>query len=224
MGRVISPILIKKGAEANLYLVDWHGRRAVMKRRMRKEYRPQRLDEQIRTYRTIHEPQLMHEAKRAGVPTPMIFLVDVRNATIIMEYIDGKQVKQLLSAIPEVDRQRLCFRIGQLIARLHKCGLIHGDLTTSNMIVNLEERVFFVDFGLSDRSEEVEARGVDLHLMKRALESTHYQFAANCFDFVIKGYGSVLGAGAVKSVLDKIREIERRGRYVAERKQEELSA
>ena len=224
MGRVSSPLLIKKGAEANLYLADWHGRRAVMKKRLRKEYRPQRLDEQIRTYRTIHEPQFMHEAKRAGVPTPMIFLVDVKNTTIIMEYIDGKQVKQLLGALSEVDRQRLCFSIGQLIARLHKCGLIHGDLTTSNMIVSVEERVFFVDFGLGDRSEEVEARGVDLHLMKRALESTHYQFAANCFNSVIRGYGNVLGAGAVKSVLDKIREIERRGRYVAERKQEESSA
>jgi TP53 regulating kinase-like protein len=224
VGRVSSPLLIKKGAEANLYLADWHGRRAVMKKRLRKEYRPQKLDEQIRTYRTIHEPQFMHEAKKAGVPTPMIFLVDVKNTTIIMEYIEGKQVKQLLSALSEACRQGLCFRVGQLIGRLHMCGLIHGDLTTSNMIAGSEGRVFFVDFGLSERSGEVEARGVDLHLMKRALESTHYQFAGSCFDSVINGYGNVLGAEAVKSVLDKIKEIERRGRYVAERKQEELSA
>jgi TP53 regulating kinase-like protein len=223
MGGVSPSLLIKKGAEADLYLVDWHGRKAVMKRRLPKEYRPQRLDEQIRTYRTIHEPQLMHEAKRAGVPTPVIFLVDVKNTTIVMEYIDGKQVKQLLSETPESERQRVCFNIGQLIARLHGCGLIHGDLTTSNMIVGLKRKVFFVDFGLGDRSGELEARGVDLHLMKRALESTHYQFAGSCFESVIKGYESVLGAGAVKSVLDKIREIERRGRYVAERKHEEPS-
>lgn len=224
MGRVSSPVLMKKGAEANLYLADWHGRRAVMKKRLRKEYRPMKLDEQIRKYRTVHEPQLMHEAKRAGVPTPMILLVDVKNTTIIMEYIDGKQVKQLLTDISEGERQRLCFRIGQLIARLHECGLIHGDLTTSNMIVGLSGRVFFVDFGLGDRSWEVEARGVDLHLMKRALESTHYEFAETCFESVIEGYESVLGAEAVKSVLDRIREIERRGRYVAERKREESSA
>jgi len=224
VGRVTSPVLFKKGAEADLYLADWHGRRAVMKKRLRKEYRPQKLDEQIRRFRTIHEPQLMHEAKRAGVPTPMIFLVDVKNTTIIMEYIDGKQVKQLLNAISEAERQRLCFRIGHLIAQLHKCGLIHGDLTTSNMIAGLSRKVFFVDFGLGDRSMEVEARGVDLHLMKRALESTHYEFAETCFKSVLAGYEGVLGAGAAKSVLDKIREIERRGRYVAERKQEEPSA
>ena len=224
MGRVTSPVLFKKGAEADLYLADWHGRRAVMKKRLRKEYRPQKLDEQIRRFRTIHEPQLMHEAKRAGVPTPMIFLVDVKNTTIIMEYIDGKQVKQLLNAISETERQRLCLKIGNLIAQLHKCGLIHGDLTTSNMIAGLSRKVFFVDFGLGDRSMEVEARGVDLHLMKRALESTHYEFAETCFKSVLAGYEGVLGAGAAKSVLDKIREIERRGRYVAERKQEEPSA
>jgi len=81
-----------------------------------------------------------------------------------------------------------------------------------------------VDFGLGDRSMEVEARGVDLHLMKRALESTHYEFAETCFKSVLAGYEGVLGGGATKSVLDKIREIERRGRYVAERKQEEPSA
>jgi TP53 regulating kinase-like protein len=224
VGNMSSPALIKKGAEANLYLTDWHGRRAVIKQRVCKEYRPKKLDEQIRKYRTIHEPQLMHEAKRAGVPTPMIFLVDVKNTTIIMEYIDGKEVKQLLKAISERERQRLCFRIGQLIARLHECGLIHGDLTTSNMIAGLNGRVFFVDFGLGDRSGEVEARGVDLHLMKRAFESTHYEFAQTCFESVLAGYESVFGAEATKSVLDKIREIERRGRYVAERKQEESSA
>jgi TP53 regulating kinase-like protein len=217
-------VLFKKGAEANLYLAEWHGRRAVLKKRVRKEYRPQKLDAQIRRFRTIHEPQLMHEAKRAGVPTPMIFLVDVKNTTIIMEYIDGKQVKQLLNAISEAERQRLCFRVGQLIARLHERGLIHGDLTTSNMIVSSDGRVFFVDFGLGDRSGEIEAKGVDLHLMKRALESTHYEFAETCFKSVLAGYESALGAGAMKSVLDKIREIERRGRYVAERKQEESSA
>jgi TP53 regulating kinase-like protein len=154
----------------------------------------------------------------------MIFLVDVKNTTIIMEYIDGKQVKQLMNAISEAERQRLCSRIGQLIAQLHRYGLIHGDLTTSNMIAGLSRRVFFVDFGLGDRSMEVEARGVDLHLMKRALESTHYEFAETCFKSVLTGYEGVLGAGAAKSVLDKIKEIERRGRYVAERKQEESSA
>jgi TP53 regulating kinase-like protein len=219
-----SPQLIKKGAEANLYLANWHDRRVVLKKRLPKKYRPAKLDAQIRTYRTIHEPQLMHEAKKAGVPTPTIFLVDVKNTTIVMEHVEGKQIKQLLNQLSENERKRLCFKIGQEIAKLHGFGLIHGDLTTSNMIMSSGGNVFFVDFGLGEKNEELEARGVDLHLMKRALQSTHYQFAEDCFESVIKGYGDIMSVETLKSVLDKIREIERRGRYVAERKREDSSA
>jgi TP53 regulating kinase-like protein len=216
----VKPLLMKKGAEASLYLADWHGRRVIMKRRLPKKYRPSGLDEQIRSYRTMHEPQLMHEAKKAGVPTPTIFLVDVKNATIIMEFIEGKQVKQLLSDVNRSERQSLCTRIGELIGKLHEIGIIHGDLTTSNMILDSNGKVFFVDFGLGEKTKELEARGVDLHLMKRALQSTHFRFTEECFEAVIDGYSKVFGAEAVKTVLDKIREIERRGRYVAERKGE----
>lgn len=217
---MIKPLLIKKGAEANLFLADWHDRKVVMKRRLPKKYRVSRLDEQIRTYRTIHEPQLMHDARKAGVPTPTIFLVDVENATIVMQFIEGKQVKQLLGKVSKSERQRLCLKIGELIGRLHKHGIIHGDLTTSNMIKNSEGKIFFIDFGLGEKKKELEARGVDLHLMKRALQSTHFKFADECFNAVMEGYTRVLDAETVKNVLDKIDEIERRGRYVAERKGE----
>ena len=220
MGEINQPMLIKKGAEASLYLANWHGRKVIIKKRLPKGYRLPALDEQIRTYRTIHEPQLMHEAKRAGVPTPTIFLVDIKNATIIMEFIEGAQIKKLLSDVSESSRQSLCEKIGELIGKLHKHGIIHGDLTPSNMIRSSEGKIFFVDFGLGEKTRELEARGVDLHLMKRALQSTHFKYADKCFSAVIKGYSSVFDAGTVKAVLEKIREIERRGRYIAERKSE----
>jgi TP53 regulating kinase-like protein len=218
------PQLIKKGAEANLYLAEWHGRKAILKKRLPKKYRLAKLDAQIRTYRTIHEPQLMHEAKKAGVPTPKIFLVNVKDTTVVMEYIEGTQVKLLLNQISEEERKNLCFKIGQEIAKLHMFGVIHGDLTTSNMIMSPKGKVFFVDFGLGEKNTELEARGVDLHLMKRALQSTHYQFAESCFESVIDGYKDIVGVKALKSVLDKVKQIERRGRYVAERKRENSSA
>jgi len=220
MDEVKLPLLIKKGAEANLYLAQWHDRKVIMKKRLPKKYRPSKLDEQVRVYRTIHEPQLMHEAKKAGVPTPTIFLVDVKSATIIMEYIEGKQVKLLLSEVSKSERQGFCVKIGELIGRLHVYGIIHGDLTTSNMILNSEEKISFVDFGLGGKTKELEDRGVDLHLMKRALQSTHFRFAEECFNAVIEGYSNIMDAETVKNVLDKIMEIERRGRYVAERKGE----
>lgn len=216
-----STILIKKGAEANLFLTLRYGRKTILKKRLPKNYRPARLDEQIRKYRTIHEPQLMHEAKKAGVPTPTIFLIDVKNATIEMEYIEGTQIKRLLEKVNRSERERVCFEIGKLVGKLHNYGIVHGDLTTSNMILNSEDKIFFVDFGLGEKIAELESRGVDLHLMKRTLQSTHFSFAQECFASAMKGYSSVVGAEATKEILDKIREIEKRGRYVAERKGEQ---
>jgi len=210
---------MKKGAEASLFLEEWHGRRVVMKRRLEKRYRLCELDTAIRCQRTLHEPQLIHRAKEAGVPTPTIFLVDTTEANIVMEYVDGEQVKRVLDRLSEAERLRLCRHIGAMIGRLHNHGIIHGDLTTSNMILTSSGKVFFVDFGLGERSTELEARGVDLHLMKRALQSTHYRYADECFEAVLQGYSETVGAGVAKTVLEKIREIERRGRYVAERKE-----
>jgi len=219
MDEVGSQTLLKKGAEASLFLARWHGRKVIVKTRFRKKYRPAELDTKIRSYRTAHEPQLMHEAKKAGVPTPTIFLVDLKNAAITMEFVEGKQVKQLLAIVSKKERRELGVKIGELIGKIHKHGVIHGDLTTSNMILSSEGKIFLVDFGLGEKNTELEARGVDLHLMKRALQSTHYEFADECFRNVLKGYSAVLGGEDAEKVFEKIREIERRGRYVDERKQ-----
>ena len=219
MDTIAEQTLFKKGAEASLYLTEWHERKIIVKIRIPKKYRPEVLDRQIRSYRTIHEPQLMHEAKAAGVPTPLIYMVNVPLSSITMEYIEGQQIKQLLNIVPKNQRKKLCAIIGKLIGKLHLHGLIHGDLTTSNMILTPEGKIFFVDFGLGEKNIEVEAQGVDLHLMKRALQSTHYQFWEECFKNILFGYSSVSGVEAAEHVYEKIKEIERRGRYIEERKQ-----
>ena len=183
--KIDSTKLLKKGAEASLFLADWHERKVIIKVRVPKKYRPPQLDEQIRSYRTVHEPQLMHEAKAAGVTTPLIYMVDVPQSTIIMEYIEGQQVKQLLNKASKAVRHDLCVKIGESIAKLHSHGLIHGDLTTSNMIQTPKGKLYFVDFGLGEKNAELEAQGVDLHLLKRALQSTHYQFWEECLQSVL---------------------------------------
>ena len=219
MDKLDEKTLFKKGAEASLYLADWHQRRVIIKMRIPKKYRSPVLDEQIRSYRTVHEPQLIHEAKAAGVPTPLIYIVNVPESSITMEYIEGQQVKQLLNTISKAKRYDICVKIGESIAQLHRNSLIHGDLTTSNMILNPKGKLFFVDFGLGEKNGELEAQGVDLHLLKRALQSTHYLFWEECFQSVLCGYTSVLGVELAEKVYEKIREIEKRGRYVEERKQ-----
>lgn len=219
MDKLDEKTLFKKGAEASLYLADWHQRRVIIKMRIPKKYRSPVLDEQIRSYRTVHEPQLIHEAKVAGVPTPLIYMVNVPESSITMEYIEGQQVKQLLNKVSKAKRHDICVKIGESIAQLHSHGLIHGDLTTSNIILNQKGKLFFVDFGLGEKNGELEAQGVDLHLLKRALQSTHYLFWEECFQSVLCGYTSVLGVELAEKVYEKIREIEKRGRYVEERKQ-----
>ncbi len=219
MDKLDGKTLFKKGAEASLYLSDWHQRRVIIKVRVPKKYRSPVLDEQIRSYRTIHEPQLIHEAKAAGVPTPLIYMVNVPESSITMEYIEGQQAKQLLNNLTKAKRHDICVKIGESVAQLHSYGLIHGDLTTSNMILNPKGKLFFVDFGLGEKNGELEAQGVDLHLLKRALQSTHYLFWEECFQSVLCGYKSVLGVELAEKVYEKIREIEKRGRYVEERKQ-----
>ena len=213
----VKMMLIKKGAEASLYLETWHGRKAILKRRLVKKYRVPELDREIRIQRTKHEPSIMHKAKEAGVPTPIIYMVDISSATIVMEFVEGKRLKEALDSLPSEERRKLCRYVGILVGKLHKHGIIHGDLTTSNMILTPEGRIVFVDFGLSEQSFELEDRGVDLHLMKRALLSTHFAYAKECFDSIISGYMEIMGEAETKEVLSKVREIEKRGRYVSER-------
>jgi TP53 regulating kinase-like protein len=213
------PILLKKGAEASLFLFSWHGRRAITKIRMPKKCRPEALDKQMRIYRTIHEAQLLHQTKTVGVATPLIFMVDVSKATIVMEYIEGTQVKQHLNSVQKAERREICLKIGELIGKLHKENLIHGDLTTSNMIIDEQGKIFLVDFGLGEKNIEIEAKGVDLHLLKRALQSTHFSFWETCFKDVFTGYSLATGVELAEKVYEKISEIEKRGRYIEERKQ-----
>ena len=211
-------MLIKKGAEANLFLEEWQGRKAIMKRRLPKKYRLPEIDEKIRTYRTVHESQLLHNAKEAGVPTPIIFMVDLADSNIIMEFIEGKQVKQVFNNLSPEERGGLSRHIGELIGRLHRNDIVHGDLTTSNMLLTLSGEVVFVDFGLGEKTGELEPKGVDLHLMKRAFQSVHFLYAEECFTAVLDGYAQVVGGNMKRKVYAKIGEIERRGRYISERK------
>ena len=210
-------MLIKKGAEANLFLEDWHDQKVIIKRRLPKSYRIPQLDLEIRSSRTAYESQLLHDAKLAGVPTPTIFMVDLTNTTIVMQYVQGVQVKQVLADSAEPDRVKLCKQIGEMVGRLHRRGIVHGDLTTSNMILTPSGKIYFIDFGLGGRIESLEARGVDLHLMKRALLSTHYRIAKKCFEAVMRGYSERTSKKEAAEVMKRIQEIERRGRYIATR-------
>jgi TP53 regulating kinase-like protein len=204
--------LISKGAEADILLdPDWNGVKAIIKRRGEKKYRVPELDAAIRRSRTIREASIIHRAKEAGVPTPLIYRVDPDGAQIVMEYIEGDKVRDIVDRIGSEERARLFREIGRKTGLLHGAGIAHGDLTTSNLISG-GGRVVFIDFGLAEMSDEVESRGVDLNLMYRMLISTHYEHTEELFTAFKAGYEETLGEA--REALERMDAISKRGRYV----------
>jgi len=210
--------LIKQGAEASIHLAefseifgDYFNGKVVVKRRVPKRYRIKEIDEKLRKERTVMEARIMHRAKEAGVRCPYVYEVNLRDMEIVMEFIEGERLKELLEEVPMDERLTLCREIGRNVGRLHEAGIVHGDLTTSNMILR-DGEVYFIDFGLSEFDDKVESQGVDLHLLKRAMESTHHEWFERGFSAVLEGYAEVRGVKATL-VIEKIDEIERRGRY-----------
>ena len=134
-------MVIKRGAEAVITIRNG----SVLKERVKKSYREDRLDNELRMGRTRREAKLIALAKRAGVPTPFITDVDLGRASIEMSLVEGDKLKDVLNTLPPAKRRSVCKAIGRQIGRLHRNHIIHGDLTTSNMILS-GGRVYFIDF------------------------------------------------------------------------------
>ncbi len=201
--------LIRQGAEAVLFIDTWLGKKVVRKRRVVKRYRDAALDTALRTFRTKKEARLITEARKVGIPTPVIYDVDLSRAEMVMEYIPGQLVKDVLNLLEKTKRRELCSQIGRYIGMLHSHDIVHGDLTTSNMILK-EGIVYFIDFSLGEKTHEIEAKGVDLHLLKEVWQSTHYEYMDG-YRTLLRAYCDEYEDG--ESVLSKITEIEKRGRY-----------
>ncbi|MBE44390.1 MAG: Kae1-associated kinase Bud32 [Thaumarchaeota archaeon] len=200
-------MLIKKGAEADIYLVMWYGKKAVMKIRKPKNYRNKILDEEIRKKRTLHEAAMLSNAKKVGVQTPLLYFVDLQNTEIIMQYLEGKLVRDTLSR-----NLHICKKIGIYAAKLHKNNIVHGDLTTSNFIIN-NGNLILIDFGLAYYSDRTEDKAVDIRLIKEIMRSVHATIFTKAFNNFIKGYESIIDSSMTSKIMKKVTEIERRGRY-----------
>ncbi|MHC1563789.1 MAG: KEOPS complex kinase/ATPase Bud32 [Candidatus Hecatellaceae archaeon] len=207
--------LLRKGAEANLYSAKFLGLKSIVKLRVRKAYRVPELDRRIRGYRTVHEATLLHEARKAGVPTPLVYFLDRKNCKLILQHVEGVRLKEALNGRLEPGKVKgLALRLGELVGRLHSHGIIHGDLTTSNVILTPEGGMVLIDFGLGFHSESLEDRGMDLHLLRQTLKSHHTRLAKPFFQAVLEGYGKILGKEKLSEIEGKLGEIKARGRYV----------
>jgi TP53 regulating kinase-like protein len=207
---VSKEIIIYQGAEAKICRSKYMDFDVVKKRRLKKSYRIKEIDNRLIFQRTKEESKLMTDARKHGVSVPIIFDVDQEKGIITMEYLKGKRIKDILNDLDEEERMCICKMIGESIAKFHNNDIIHGDITTSNMILQ-DGRIHFIDFGLGEKNSEIEAKGVDLHVLMEAIESTHSKYS-NCFNYVLEGYKKELKNDA-KLVINKIEEIVKRGRY-----------
>lgn len=185
-----------RGAEAEIEIGE-----KVIKKRAPKKYRHPELDRRLRTDRTRTESRLLKEADRAGADVPKV--LDVSEETLELEKIEGEQLKDVLEKRPELTEE-----LGENLAKLHSADIIHGDLTTSNAIV--DEKLHIIDFGLAERSQRIEDRAVDVHLLKQVLNASHPGVADEAWKSFLNGYSSYEKFDAVK---DRLEEVEGRGRY-----------
>ena len=215
--------IIQQGAEAVILKKG----DLILKKRIKKSYRIDELDEKIRKLRTRSETNLLERASKI-IPIPKVIKSDEKSKEIDMEFIDGKKLSESLDNFKLEKQKQVCREIGKSVAKLHDSGIIHGDLTTSNMILKEEKTIsheqkikgrsdngklgslYFIDFGLGFMSNKIEDKAVDIHLLKQALEAKHFQNWKALFKEVIKSYKN---SRDYNLVIERLEKVEKRRRY-----------
>lgn len=191
---------IGSGAEA---IIKSDGE-TVVKERISKSYRVQEIDNTLRKQRTRREAKVLDKLSAIDFPSPKMLNFSDKTMTIDMKHIKGDKLRDVLYKDP----LGLGREMGQKIALLHNNDIVHGDLTTSNMI--LDEEISFIDFGLSMFSKKVEDKAVDLHLLRQALESKHHDCWEDCFKSAIEGYREKINNPT--EIFNRLKKVELRGR------------
>ncbi|ORX46384.1 tp53rk protein-like protein [Piromyces finnis] len=207
--------LIKQGAEARVFQTMFCGKKAIAKERFKKPYRLPSLDEKLTQRRVVKEARCMAKCSKSGINTPTLYLIDNVNHVIYMEFIEGVTVKEFLrknqDKIENKNKiEEIMKEIGIMLAKMHTIDIIHGDLTTSNMILRDNKSVVLIDFGLGYTSHLIEDKAVDLYVLERAFLSTHHN-SEELFSIILKTYLENTGSLGVQ-VNKKFEEVRLRGR------------
>lgn len=209
--------ILKQGAEAKLYVSEYQGQPCLVKERFQKNYRLVELDKTLTKSRIKAEQKAVKRCEEAGILVPKVFNVDFNERTIYMEYFDkaitAKDfILQIQKQSKEEKLEELTKRIGQVVGKLHVNNIIHGDLTTSNLLINHkgdDYDVILIDFGLSCYSTSTEDKGVDLYVLERALLSTHSSLP-DLFESILKQY-QVTNTSSAETI-KKFEDVRARGR------------
>ena len=217
--------LLQQGAEARLYETNFFGRSCISKERFSKKYRHPEIDEKLTRKRVSQEVRALQRCRKIGIFVPALYFVDLVNNVMFMEKLNGITVREHIHATREASTNEsydelypIARVIGTILAKMHDADIVHGDLTTSNMIIksNTENNktvqssdIFLIDFGLSTYSALPEDKGVDLYVLERAFLSTHPS-SEDLFAELLESYKT--SSKKSKNIIAKLDEVRMRGR------------
>lgn len=217
--------LIAQGAEALLLktVILSSDTECALKVRPSKAWRHPKLDKQLTRQRILAEARVLVKCNQKGLQVPAVLALDWEAGWLAMEWIDGRSVKEAIRSRPsgsEIELERLMHSIGVAIGILHSIGIVHGDLTTSNMMLRAQQtlndspllmqgEIVLIDFGLALQTTQEEDRAVDLYVLERAFGSTHPR-EEDRFGTVLIGYAEAF-KGA-KATLRRLEDVRMRGR------------
>ncbi len=187
-------MLIGKGAEAYIYLEEMFGRKLIIKERKKKEYRVEPLDSILRAQRTKREAKVLYLINKNNIPAPR--LIAVSRFSIYMEYIDGNILRDI-----EITNELIGYA-GSYLDKLHEINIAHGDYTPANLIYS-KGKLFIIDFGLSQITNNIEEKAYDLLLMKRSISKELFSIFLEYYD-----------KNKNRDIIERMQEIEKRGRYM----------
>lgn len=196
--------IVSTGAEAVIYADG----KTIIKQRQPKKYRAKELDDRLRLHRMRREAKVIETLQQLGVPVPKLIAADEKTATITMQLVEGSKIRDILN---RGSYTGICSEIGKSVGTMHSSNIVHGDLTTSNIIRNSHDgKTYFIDFGLSLFSNKDEDKAVDLHLFRQALSSSHNEISGKCFAAAMKAYKK--SNSGWKEVMKRLEKVEGRGR------------
>ncbi|XP_059483244.1 EKC/KEOPS complex subunit TP53RK [Neocloeon triangulifer] len=207
--------LYRQGAEARVYKGSYDGRPSIAKLRFPKGYRHPVLNSMLSSQRLRSEVKRNLKCRTEGILAPEILLVDVVQCTIVMEEIgNGRTLKQKIKELeddsnPEDDLKQISSNLGYLIGRLHGAGMVHGDLTTSNVLLNQNGEMVLIDFGLGGGEASAEDKAVDIYVLERALSATHPNME-NYISLIVESY--IKNTTKAEEVVKKLEDVRLRGR------------
>ena len=188
------------GSEATVYASGSE----VIKKRLKKKYRIDEIDDRLRAARTASEFRILSKCSMLGINVPRPISMSKEGATIVMEMVDG-------AGLDSNFKVNLMPSLGEMIASIHKAGIIHGDITTANVLVK-GEKLYIIDFGLGYFSLKPEDRASDLFLIKNALNSRHPKDGEAAYSLLLKAYKRRMGK-EFKAIDTHLKDIEKRRRY-----------